>query len=93
MKPSSVLAAAVGIGLAGSASLLPAQADHHQLKRALQDARCIPVKTTVTQHQGTMIIYDVDCLGRSPDRVFVVCNGRVCMSDDPSNHSSDDDLP
>ena len=93
LKRSSVLAAALGVGLAGAAYVLPALADHHRLKRALQNARCIPMKTVVVQHQGAMIVYDVDCVARSPDRVFVICNVRVCLPDDPDHHNVEDESP
>ena len=69
----------------------PAQADHHLLKRALQQAGCIARDTTLVLRDGARTVYDVTCLGRFPDRVLVVCTGRVCLPDDPDHHSADDE--
>ncbi|ACA17858.1 hypothetical protein M446_3473 [Methylobacterium sp. 4-46] len=64
-----------------------------QLKQALQLARCIPRAVAVTLREGAMTVYDVACLGPSPDRVVVVCTGRVCLPDDPDHHDGPDETP
>ncbi|WP_053080493.1 hypothetical protein [Methylobacterium variabile] len=71
----------------------PAQADHHLLKRALQQAGCIARNTTLVLRDGARSVYDVTCLGLSPDRVLVVCTGRVCLTDDPDHHDADGETP
>lgn len=69
----------------------PVLASHHLLEQALQNARCAPRLATQTYKQGSLTAYDVICLGRSPDRLLVVCNGRTCIPDNPNYHSSDDE--
>ncbi|GJD98728.1 MULTISPECIES: hypothetical protein [Methylobacterium] len=71
----------------------PAQADHHLLKRALQQAGCIARSTSLIQRDGPRTVYDVTCLGSTPDRVIVVCTGRICLPDDPRHHGAEDEMP
>jgi hypothetical protein len=71
----------------------PAQADDHLLKRALQQAGCIARNTSLVLRDGARMVYDVTCLGLSPDRVLIVCTGRVCMPDDPNHHSLNEEIP
>ncbi|WP_407521946.1 hypothetical protein [Methylobacterium oryzisoli] len=92
MRPSSLPSAALAALLSGLSCASPALADHHRLKRALQDARCIARSTTVVERQGALTVYDVTCLGPEPDRVLIVCNGRVCRPDDPDD-GRDEETP
>lgn len=93
LRPSSLPFAALAALLSGLSCASPALADHHRLKRALQDARCIARSTVVVMRQGALTVYDVTCLGPVPDRVLIVCNGRVCRPDDPAHHSQDEETP
>ncbi|GJE02837.1 hypothetical protein [Methylobacterium isbiliense] len=69
----------------------PTQADHRPLKRALQQAGCIARNTSLVLRDGARSIYGQTCLCQSPDRVLVVCTGRICLPDDPDHHSADDE--
>ncbi|WP_244424699.1 hypothetical protein [Methylobacterium nodulans] len=81
------------LALAALLATAPAQADHHLLKRALQQAGCIPRATTQVLRDGARAIYDVTCLGPDPDRVTIVCTGRVCLPDNPDHHDLLDEIP
>ncbi|MFE1597275.1 hypothetical protein [Methylobacterium sp. ID0610] len=77
---------AQGLALTAMVIAAPAQAGHHQLKRALQQAGCIPRATSILLRDGPRSVYDVICLGTTPDRVIIVCTGRLCMPDNPDHH-------
>jgi hypothetical protein len=66
--------------------------DHHPLKRALQEARCIPVRTERMADQGSIRAYDVTCQ-RPPRALVVVCQGRTCRAEPAADHDRDDDEP
>jgi hypothetical protein len=59
----------------------PAWATHHLLKRALQQANCIPHATQQILNDGVRAIYDVTCVGSSPGRVTIVCTSFICLRD------------
>lgn len=71
---------------------VPAQADHHLLKRALQEARCIPLRVERIPGQSAIVAYAVACL-RPPRALVVVCDARACRAEVAEHHDRDDDEP
>lgn len=70
---------------------MPAAADHHLVKRALQEARCIPATFRRTDEQGRPSTYTVECRGRPRRTLTLVCTAARCFVDDHRGHERDDE--
>lgn len=66
------------------------RADHHLLKRALQEARCIPASATRVAGEASVTAYEVVCRG-APRNLVVVCDARACRAETADHHDRADD--
>lgn len=81
------------ICIAATAAILatPAAADHHLLKRALQEARCTPREIRELPGSGGNLVYKARCM-EAGDRVLaLVCTPTRCLADDHARHSPDEE--
>ena len=82
----------VAILVATAAVLVtPANAGHHLLKRALQEARCTPREVREIAKDGVNLVYEARCR-EAGDRVLaVVCTSTRCLADDHGRHPPDEE--
>ncbi len=79
--------------IAAAAALLaaPASADHHLLKRALQEARCTPREVREVSNAGGSFVYEARCIEGGNRVLALVCTATRCLADDHGRHSPDDE--
>lgn len=69
----------------------PAVADHHFVKRALQEARCLPASLTeLTRNEGTLV-YEARCRGAAGRVLTLVCTPARCVADDHASHDTNEE--
>jgi hypothetical protein len=78
---------ALVLAFAGS----PAFADHHLVKRALQEARCTPASLKQVVGPPGALIYEARCTGPSQRTLTLVCTSKLCFPDDHSAHGPEDE--
>lgn len=79
------------IAAAAAVLVTPAKADHHLLKRALQEARCTPREVREIAKDGLNLVYEARCR-EAGDRVLaVVCTSTRCLAGDHGRHSPDEE--
>jgi hypothetical protein len=69
----------------------PALADHHLVKRALQEARCIPASLKQVEGASNTLTYLAVCTGASKRVLTIVCTSKRCFPDDHAAHGKDDE--
>ena len=71
-----------------------AMGDHHLVKRALQEAKCIPQSVQTVQGSAPNLVLEASCLGGPERKVTIVCTRTRCLADDHEAHGpGEDDEP
>lgn len=68
-----------------------ASADHHLVKRALQEARCLPASLREVSRPGPNLVLEARCKGRGDRRITLLCTPARCVMDDHGSHAPDQD--
>jgi predicted dinucleotide-utilizing enzyme len=69
----------------------PALADHHLVKRALQEARCTPASLKQMDGASGTLVYQAVCSGAAGRVLTIVCTTERCFPDDHAAHAQDDE--
>lgn len=86
---------AAGAWVTAILGLTPTLADagmERQLKRALQEARCIPASVKEIQASPRRTVYSVTCRGGTPRQFTAICTVTGCFMDAHSEHRDVDEL-
>lgn len=68
-----------------------ASAEHHLLKRALQEANCLPASVEELSRSGENLVFEARCKGSTNRRLTLLCTPARCAVDDHGRHAPEED--
>lgn len=68
-----------------------ASAEHHLVKRALQEANCLPASVDEVSRSGENLVLEARCKGSTNRRLILLCTPVRCAVDDHGRHAPEED--